>query len=57
MLEIATLIAKLGVTGTVCGVWAYVSIKKMELVTIPIPIVAAVALAWGLKIVPGMLGV
>ena len=54
--EMAPSIAQLGVTTIVAGVWAYLSIKKEQLVEIPVPIVVALCAAWGLKVIPGMLG-
>ena len=56
MHDIAAVVAQLGITATVAGVWAWLSVKKQEMVSIPIPIIVAVATAWGLKIVPGMFG-
>ena len=53
---IAPSIAQIGVTTVVVGVWAYLSIKKEQLVEIPVPIVVALCAAWGLKVIPGMLG-
>ena len=53
---IAPSIAQLGVTTIVAGVWAYLSIKKEQLVEIPVPIVVALCAAWGLKVIPNMLG-
>ena len=53
---IAPSIAQLGVSTIVAGVWAYLSIKKEQLVEIPVPIVVALCAAWGLKVIPGMLG-
>ena len=53
---IAPSIAQIGVTAIVAGVWAYLSVKKEQLVEIPVPIVVALCAAWGLKVVPGMLG-
>ena len=54
--EMAPSIAQLGVTTIVAGVWAYLSIKKEQLVEIPVPIVVALCAAWGLKVIPNMLG-
>ena len=54
--EMAPSIAQLGVTVIVAGVWAYLSIKKEQLVEIPVPIVVALCAAWGLKVIPNMLG-
>ena len=54
--EMAPSIAQLGVTAIVAGVWAYLSIKKEQLVEIPVPIVVALCSAWGLKVIPNMLG-
>lgn len=56
MKEVVVLLAQTGVTATVCYVWARVSIEKKELASIPIPVIAAVCAAWGLKIVPGIFG-
>ena len=53
---IAPSIAQIGVTAIVAGVWAYLSIKKEQLVEIPVPIIVALCAAWGLKVIPGMLG-
>ena len=53
---IAPSIAQLGVTTIVAGVWAYLSVKKEQLVEIPVPIVVALCAAWGLKVIPNMLG-
>ena len=53
---IAPSIAQIGVTAIVAGVWAYLSVKKEPLVEIPVPIIAALCAAWGLKVIPGMLG-
>ena len=53
---IAPSIAQIGVTAIVAGVWAYLSIKKEQLVEIPVPIVVALCAAWGLKVIPNMLG-
>ena len=53
---IAPSIAQIGVTAIVAGVWAYLSVKKEQLVEIPVPIVVALCAAWGLKVVPAMLG-
>ena len=55
-IEMAPSIAQLGVTTVVAGVWAYLSVKKEQLVEIPVPIVVALCAAWGLKVVPNMLG-
>ena len=53
---IAPSVAQIGVTAIVAGVWAYLSIKKEQLVEIPVPIVVALCAAWGLKVIPNMLG-
>ena len=53
---IAPSVAQIGVTAIVAGVWAYLSIKKEQLVEIPVPIIMALCAAWGLKVIPGMLG-
>ena len=53
---IAPSIAQIGVTAIVAGVWAYLSVKKEQLVEIPVPIIVALCAAWGLKVVPNMLG-
>lgn len=54
--EMAPSIAQLGVTTVVAVVWAYLSVKKEQLVEIPVPIVVALCAAWGLKVIPNMLG-
>ena len=54
--EMAPSIAQLGVTTIVAGVWAYLSVKKEQLVEIPVPIIVALCAAWGLKVIPNMLG-
>ena len=53
---IAPSIAQIGVTAIVAGVWAYLSVKKEQLVEIPVPIIVALCAAWGLKVIPNMLG-
>ena len=37
--QIAPAIAQLGVTAIVAGVWAYLSVKKEQLVEIPVPVI------------------
>ena len=36
---IAPSIAQIGVTAIVAGVWAYLSVKKEQLVEIPVPVI------------------